>query len=280
MSGAVLITGASTGIGQACARGLAAQGFRVFAGVRRAADAEVLDAIPGVEAVRVDVTDADQVAALAQRLDAELGEDGLHALVNNAGIGTGGPVERLALADYQRILDVNFLGLIRVTQAMLPLIRRGAPGRIVNISSVGGRWAGPFLSPYHASKWAVEGFSDSLRMELHGQGIPVVVVEPGAVATPIWGKAEGTLHEVTGELDAQTEARYGRMLRQYAKLVARQARDGIAPERVADKVLHALRSGRPRTRYLVGADAIAIAWLRWLLPDRAFDAFVRRALGL
>src|ERR1041384_744002 len=184
---AVLVTGASTGIGEACALCLTAAGFRVFAGVRRTEDGERLGARGGIESVLLDVTVPAQIAAAASDLAGKVGDAGLAGLVNNAGIAVGGPVEYVSAEDLRRQLEVNVVGLHEVTRAFLPLIRR-ARGRIVHIGSISGLIASPFTGPYAASKHAVEALAEALRVALAPEGIHVSVVEPGQVRTPIWEK--------------------------------------------------------------------------------------------
>jgi NAD(P)-dependent dehydrogenase (short-subunit alcohol dehydrogenase family) len=184
--GYAVVTGASSGIGETSAQHLASLGFNVFAGVRNDADAERV-AGGRIEPLKIDVTDQASVDAAAAQVAEATGKVGLAALVNNAGIAVAGPLEYIDIDDFQRQMDVNVTGVLRATQAFLPLIRL-ARGRIVNISSIGGRVAIPLVGPYAASKFAVEGMSDSLRRELRPWGIHVALIEPGAVATPIWEK--------------------------------------------------------------------------------------------
>lgn len=274
---AALVTGASTGIGRATALRLAGAGWTVFAGVRKELDGDALRAeSPTIEPVRVDVTDRARVFEVADHIAARVGDAGLAGLVNNAGIGVGAPVETMDLDDVRNTLEVNLFGALHTIQACLPLIRRGGPGRIVNVSSIGGRWAGPFVSPYHMSKWGLEAVSDSLRMELHPHGIHVSVVEPGTIATAIWAKADDTMARYLEALDPRTDALYGDALRRHAKVIRSQnQRQGVTADVVAASIEHALTATRPKTRYLVGPEALQIATLRWLLPDRAFDALIR-----
>jgi NAD(P)-dependent dehydrogenase (short-subunit alcohol dehydrogenase family) len=274
--GTIVITGASTGIGRACALRMASEGHAVLAGVRKEADGEALHALaPRIDPVIVDVTDAAQVAALAQRV----GDSPLAGLVNNAGIGLGGPVEFLALDELRRQFEVNLFGLVAVTQALLEGLRRGR-GRIVNIGSVGGRVPTPFIGPYVASKGAVRQLSGSLRHELRPWGIQVSLVEPGTIATPIWEKADGQVEDALGDLPPRARELYGERLAKLPALLRKQADAGIPPERVADAVAHALTARRPRAVYTVGRDAVAMKALQALLPAPAFDALVRRSTGL
>lgn len=279
-SRAVIVTGASTGIGQACVVRLVAEGCSVFAGVRRPEDGEELAArFP--ERLRwliLDVTDEAQIAAAAATVEAAVAADGLVGLVNNAGIAVGGPLEHTPVALLRRQFEVNVFGLHAVTTAMLPLIRRGR-GRIVHIGSISGRIASPFIGPYTASKHAVEGLTDSLRLELAPEGIHVAVVEPGQVKTPIWDKGLAAFGRRTEQLPPEALARYGARLRVFRWLLERAPRIAVPPEQVADRVIHALFSSEPRTRYVVGRDAQLRLWLTRLLPDRAMDAVVLGALN-
>jgi len=276
---AALVTGASTGIGASIATRLDRLGYRVYAGVRREADGERL--VAGLSDrsswLTLDVTDRDQVERAAQAIAAERGAAGLDALVNNAGIAVGGPLEFVSLDQVRRQLEVNVTGLLAVTQATLPLLR-DARGRIVNIGSIAGRSVAPMVGPYCMSKHAVEALSDVLRLELAGSGIEVSVVEPGAVKTPIWNKGIAELGAVGETLPPRALDLYGEYLGFFGKLLAANDRRGVSPELVADAVEHALSAERPKTRYLVGADARLRALARRLLPDRWYDAILLTVL--
>jgi NAD(P)-dependent dehydrogenase (short-subunit alcohol dehydrogenase family) len=288
-----LITGASTGIGRASALRLAASDWTVLAGVRDPAAGERLLAEAGSDGrlipLILDVTDAAQVAQAAEHVR-ELGADGgasspgaLDALVNNAGIGIGGPLELIAPEDLRRQFDVNVLGQVAVTQALLPALRRartprGTGGRIVFVSSIGGRIAMAFTAPYAASKHALEAIGDALRVELHSSGVRVALVEPGSVATPIWEKsrAEADRLSIPPELSAQ----YGHVPAAMDKTMSDTARRGVPPELVAETIERALTAPRMRARYVVGRDARAMLIARRLLPDLIFDRVAKRALGV
>jgi NAD(P)-dependent dehydrogenase (short-subunit alcohol dehydrogenase family) len=275
VSETVVVTGASSGIGEATARLLAQRGLRVLAGVRNDEDAERAGGLHElVEPVRLDVTDEGSIAAAAQGL----GDAPLAGLVNNAGISVSGPLEFVPLDEWRRQLEVNVLGQVAVTQAFLPALRR-ARGRIVNISSVGGRVAVPMLSPYNASKFAIEGLSDSLRRELRPLGVDVAVVEPGAIATEIWRKGTATADELLASAP-EAEAVYGRTIAAIRAQAGDATQRAIPPEEVAKAVAHALTAPKPRTRYVVGRDAKQRIRASSLLPDRTFDALVARALKL
>ncbi|MEA2481882.1 MAG: hypothetical protein QOJ07_3804 [Thermoleophilaceae bacterium] len=272
--GTVVITGASTGIGRATALRLAAAGFDVLAGVRREADGEALvrDAATGtIVPVVVDVTDRAQIAALGERLAGKP----LAGLVNNAGISVNGPLEFVGLDELRHQLEVNLVGQLAVTQALLEPLR-AARGRIVNVSSIGGRFAAPFLGPYTASKFALEGMSDSLRRELRPFGIHVAIIEPGSIATEIWDKGQRDADTLEASMSPRARELYGDRLSRLRKLADRTARHAIPPDRAAKAIEHALTASRPRTRYLVGPDARAQLLLQRALPDRWLD----RLLGV
>ncbi|MDX2006771.1 MAG: SDR family oxidoreductase [Meiothermus sp.] len=269
----VLVTGASTGIGVSCALWLEARGFRVFAGVRKPQDAEALVAKSkgSLTPVFVDVTNAASVAdAVRQVRDLSPSLDGL---VNNAGIAISAPVEFMGLEDLRRILEVNTVGQIAVTQAFLPLLRP-ASGRIVMMSSISGKVSAPFFGAYSASKFALEALSDSLRRELKPWGLHVAVVEPGNIRTPIWKKGAAWGEEMRAGLPQEALALYGTRLEGLLRYVRAQDGVGSPPEEVARAVEHALTSPNPRTRYVVGRDAKMAALLLRLLPDWAVDRFL------
>jgi NAD(P)-dependent dehydrogenase (short-subunit alcohol dehydrogenase family) len=276
---AVLVTGASSGIGRATAAYLAGAGWTVFAGVRDPAVGEVLSrsANPAgsIEPVVLDVTDETSIASSKEKVAERVGADGLRGLVNNAGIAVGGVLEFVQLDDLRRQLEVNVVGQVAVTQSMLPLLRTGR-GRIVLISSDNGRWAPPYMAPYAASKFALEALGDALRLELRRSGVSVSIVEPGSIRTSIWDKGLGELDEL--ELPEESAALYGDVAGVLRKALEQGKQDSIPPERVAKTIHHALTARRPRTRYRVGRDARAMIALRALLPDRAFDAAVHRVM--
>jgi len=283
-----LITGASTGIGRATALRLSASGWTVLAGVRDPAAGEqlVADARPGASGrlvpLSLDVTDAEQVAAARARVDEEApsgssSRGGLDALVNNAGIGIGGPLELISAEDLRRQFEVNVFAQVAVTQALLPALRR-AGGRIVFVSSIGGRVAMAFTAPYAASKHAIEAFGDALRVELRSSGVRVALVEPGSVATPIWDKSRTEAERVV--IPPELQDVYGKIPAAMDKVLEDTARRGVPPEQVAATIEQALTSPRMKARYVVGRDAKAMLIARRLLPDHVFDRVARRALGV
>ena len=275
--GTVVVTGASTGIGAACALRLDKEGFHVLAGVRQAADGDALQhaASDRLIPMRLDVTDATAIATASQIVARAVGDAGLAGLVNNAGIAVTGPLEFLPIDQLRVQLEVNVIGQVAVTQALLPFLRM-ARGRIVTIGSISGRLAAPFFGPYSASKFALEALTDSLRGELRPWGIHVAIVEPGNIATPIWQKSLAAADTLIAQAPAEALRLYGPAIagvRRYAANVR-----GIPADRVAKAVVHALTAQRPRTRYLVGRDA-RFAALVAHLPDHFRDWLLARMLS-
>jgi NAD(P)-dependent dehydrogenase (short-subunit alcohol dehydrogenase family) len=275
----VLVTGASTGIGRATVERLDTAGWRVFAGVRKQEDAEALSQAGSdrVLPLILDVTDSEQIAAAAKRIEEAGGQ--LEGLVNNAGIAVPGPLETLPLEDFRRQVEVNLTAQVAVTQAMLPLIRR-APGHIVFISSIGGRIAFPLNGAYHAAKFGVEAVGDVFRQELRPWKIGVSIVEPGSIDTPIWERGSANADEIELRAHPDQDALYGKAIASFRKVVQDLADRGIPPEKVAKEIAHALEADRPRTRYLVGLDAKLQARLKVVIPDRLFDRIVARMMHL
>jgi NAD(P)-dependent dehydrogenase (short-subunit alcohol dehydrogenase family) len=274
----VLVTGASTGIGEACALRLDRLGHRVYAGVRSEEQGHGLRqrGSDRIVPVLLDVTDQEQIDAAAKQI-AE-GGGSLDGVVNNAGIARGGPLEYLPLEIWREQLDVNVLGQVAVTKAMLPFIR-AAGGRIVFMGSVSGKAATMLMGPYSASKFAIEAIGESLRGELHPWGIGVSVVEPGAIKTPIWEKGRQEADRVERVLPEEGRTRYARHISAIRKGIDMQDRQGASPDKVAAAVEHALFSPHPKTRYPVGTDARVQGLLvRWL-PDRTREALMRRFAG-
>ncbi len=278
---AVVVTGASTGIGEACALRLDTMGWRVFAGVRRDEDGARLKekASDRLAPVFIDVTDGASILSAAENVTATVAGTGLAGLVNNAGIALGGPLEYLPVDELRRQLEVNVVGQIAVTQAFLPLLREGR-GRVVNIGSSNGMLATPFFGPYCASKFALEGLTDSLRQELRPWGIEVSVVQPGSIATPIWDKGRATADELEEKLPQEALDLYGGAFIAVRKAIDEQEKRGVPPDEVAKAVAHALAARRPKTRYTVGWDARLEVTLARLVPDRLRDRVVAWQMGL
>lgn len=277
----VVITGASTGIGLAIAERLVGAGYRVFGSVRKEAVGQALQARLGERFVPLifDVTDEAGVAAGAARVAEVVGDEGLAGLVNNAGLAEPGPLMHLPVEQLRNQFEVNVFGVHRVTLAFLPLLgavtpARSAPGRIVNISSVGGRIVAPFLGAYAASKHAIEALSDALRRELVIYGIDVIVVQPGAIATPIWDKAE----EVS--LGPLQNTPYATPVARFQKAMVRGGRAGFPPDAVAKIVQKALEARRPKARYPLPNQWIFSWLLPRALPDRVLDRMMSAPLGM
>jgi NAD(P)-dependent dehydrogenase (short-subunit alcohol dehydrogenase family) len=277
----VLVTGASSGIGRACATLLTRQSFRVFAGVRKHEDGAKLEReVEGhLFPVLLDVTDPNSIADAAETISAQLRNGGLDGLVNNAGIGFSGPFEFLPMEDLRTLYEVNVFGQVAVTQAFLPLIRR-TTGRIINIGSVGDRLAMPFGAALCSSKSALASMTEALRMELHPWGIHVSLIEPGSISTPAVEKVTRQAERLFERLPAEAERLYGSMFRSFISRVAECEKHGSAPGVVAETVCQALTDRKPRTRYTAGKDSRLLAVLPRLLPDRLLAVLRLRLFGL
>lgn len=276
----VVVTGASTGIGWGCAKVLIKRGFHIFGSVRKAADAERLKAEFGqaFTPITFDVTDPPAVKAAADQVRAALGGRKLAGLVNNAGVAVAGPFLLIPVEEFRRQLEVNVLGVVTTTQAFAPLLGtepglEGPPGRIVNISSVGGKVANPFVSPYNASKFALEAISESLRRELLLFGVDVIVVAPGAVATPIWAKADET------DVARWADTPYAPALARIRRYMSSRGAQGLKPEKIGQVVARALTRAHPKVRYTVTPDPFG-NWMANHLPKRMVDRTIGKRLGL
>jgi short-subunit dehydrogenase len=285
---AILITGTSTGIGKACALYLDSIGFKVFAGVRREADGDALrkNASDRLTPVLMDVTDSESIDSALKFVSGEVGDDSLAGLVNNAGIITAsGLLEFLPIAEIRNLLEVNLIGNIAVTQAFLPLIRKGH-GRIVNMGSAAAIMPQPYMAPYSASKAALEAITDSLRLELKPWRIPVTIIESGIVYTPMWDKAETVAAITVKKLPQEAFDLYGSTINGVVEILKNKKRIkmvAVSIDAVARTVARALTAKRPGTRYIVGWDARLAAFLTWALPNRAIDWLAMmfwRQLGL
>ncbi|HET9121827.1 MAG TPA: SDR family NAD(P)-dependent oxidoreductase [Solirubrobacterales bacterium] len=280
-SGTVVVTGASTGIGRATALRLDADGYRVFAGVRKDAHARDLAQAGSdrLTTVTLDVTKADQIESAREQVAEAVGEAGLVGLVNNAGVGGGGPIEFMELDDLRGTLEVNLIGQVAVTQAFIPLIRKGK-GTIVFIASIGGRVASPFMSPYNTSKFAIEALGESLRHELKPWEIDVAVVEPGSIDTEIWNKGNEQIREQLEAMPDDARRLYGRQIGRFGEVINETASRGISPDKVGEVIHKAIASEKPKHRYLVGTDAKIGARLKGTLPDRAFHHLAGRQMKM
>lgn len=276
----VVVTGVSTGIGWGITKVLIQKGFRVFGSVRKTQDAERLSQEFGSHFVPLlfDVTDEPAVQAAARQVREQLRGEKLFGLVNNAGIAVPGPLIHMPTDDFRHQLEVNLVSVLIVTKAFVPLLGvdrtlRGQPGRIINISSVGGKNAGPFLGPYAASKHGLEGFSESLRRELMLYDIDVIIIGPGAVATPIWDKGEKT------DLSQYKNTDYLPAAKRLLSYMVKDGRQGYPPEKVGEIVWQALTAANPHVRYAVIPGSSFRRIIQNLLPKRMVDRIIARNLG-
>ncbi|WP_436532138.1 SDR family NAD(P)-dependent oxidoreductase [Actinoplanes sp. HUAS TT8] len=263
----IVVTGASTGLGAATARELSRQGFHVLAGVRRERDADAIRAA-GVEPIILDITVPEQIEALAARVAAD--PRPLRAVVNNAGIQVNAPVETLPMGEWRRVFEVNLFGHIAVTQALLPALLRSR-GRVINISSIGGRIAMPTYGAYAGAKFALEAVSDSLRREVAPLGVDVVVIEPGGVRTEIAGRGIATATDLATRMTPDQKQRYGSLVRAINTLMDTGTASGLTADAAARAVARAVTVRRPRARYPIGRDAAVLLRLARFLPDRMLD---------
>jgi NAD(P)-dependent dehydrogenase (short-subunit alcohol dehydrogenase family) len=275
-----VVTGVSTGIGWSITKVLIQRGMRVFGSVRKSQDAERLSKEFGGQFVPLlfDVTDETAVQTAAQNVREQLNGETLFGLVNNAGVAVPGPIIHLPTDEFRHQLEVNLVSVLIVTKAFVPLLGvdrslRGQPGRIINISSVSGKSASPFVGAYATSKHGLEGFSETLRRELILYGIDVIIVGPGPIATPIWDKAE------QADLSLYANTDYVEAARRAQQYMIRNGRNGLPPEKVGEVVWRALTTHNPRVRYpVVGRDFLR-RFVQRLLPKRVVDRIVARALG-
>jgi len=282
MSNDAVVTGASTGIGRAAVKVLVGHGWRVFAGVRKRADADSLRQEFGDKVVPLlfDVTEASAVRAAADEVRAKLGGQTLKGLVNNAGMGLGGPLMHQPVDEIRRVFEVNVFGAVTVSQAFIPLLGAdktlaGGPGRIVNITSVGGILAPPFIGDYVMSKHALEAFTDTLRRELLLYGIDVIAIGPGAVATPIWDKAEQS------DLSAYANTDYAESVKKFFDFfITRGRKEGLPPAIIGETIYTALTAAKPKARYAVVPKKFANWTIPRLLPKRTLDRIIGKGLGL
>lgn len=270
---AVLVTGAARGIGRAAVERLAYAGWDVVAGVRRAEDGEALRS-SRVTPVVLDITDPEQVASLAASLP-----ERLDAAVNNAGVVVSGPMEGVPLDDLRRQLEVNVVGQVAVAQAVLPRLR-ASRGRLVFVSSLSGRVATPMTGPYNASKFALEGLADAMRLELHPWKVRVVLVEPAQTDTAMWRDAESALEESVAALTPEHRELYAKHIEGSRKMIPRSQKMAAPAEGVAATIERALTARRPRARYVVGAGPRVQGALAHLTPAPLRDAALRAATGV
>lgn len=272
---AVVITGASKGIGHATALHLDKLGYQVFAGVRKEEDGAVLKAESGDRLIPViiDVTKQDTIETAAKQVSEAVGDAGVYGLVNNAGISVIAPMEFIPLDELRWQLEVNVIGQLAVTQAFLPMIRQ-ATGRVINMSSIGGLIVVPISTAYNISKFALEAMTDGLRMELSEWGIEVVAIEPGAIATPIWKTSYETAQRILKLMPDKVQELYGKQIDKLIASAEVTEKRGIPPQEVAKVVEKALTAKRPKPRYPVGNDASFVTRFLVLLPARIQDRLI------
>ena len=273
----IVITGASTGIGKACALHLDKLGYQVFAGVRTETDALSLQDASSdrLTTFYIDIAKSESILSATNMLKSTLKSVGLDGLINNAGIVVAGPLEFVPIDSLRSQLEINVIGHIAVTQALLPLLRQ-AQGRIINMSSVSGRVATPFLGPYAASKFALEALSDSMRLELMPWDINVSVIEPGPISTPIWTKSIEATKLMIDKLPKKAKVLYGPAF-QAALLWENNIEQSMStPEVVVRAVVHALTSRKPRIRYRIGVSGFAADIFARFLPDVLKDRLIKR----
>lgn len=274
---AVVVTGASSGIGAATATRLAGAGFVVFAGVRNAEDAAAVSArSANIRPLQLDVTVADSIASAGRTV--ETSGIPLYGLINNAGIAVAGPLEYLPIGELRMQLEINVTGVVAATQAFLPLLRK-THGRIINVGSIQGRLTAPFLGPYSASKMALEAITDALRIELAPFGVSVSIIEPGAVATPIWKKGAAQKDRLLEGMPPAALEHYGKAIDAVAAVAESEERSGLPPEELAELLLRILTAKKPRARYLVGTPA-RIQSVIAHLPESLRDRLIRRTMRL
>lgn len=284
----ILVTGTSTGIGATCVQELVNHGARVFAGVRSEEDFQASASISDrVTPLLMDVTDENAIASGAEQINATVGDDGLFGLVNNAGYAFACPLEFTPISQLRRQMEVNFIGQLAVTQSMLPMLRR-ARGRIVNITSLSGHVAGPYVGCYAASKHAFASLSDSLRLELRRLGVDVVQIIPGDIQTPIWTKSrtyadqlrDAIADDIASRLPIEVQNQYTADIQAMRKATDRFAQNALPVDRVVDAVIKSLTARRPRARYIVGARAWGAVHLLNRMPIGLRDWVVLRNLGM
>lgn len=274
----VVVTGASSGIGRATARRLAADGFHVLAGVRREEDAD-RTAAANIEPVIVDITNVDTLAALAERIAGDPARRPLRAIVNNAGIAVNAPVEMAPLDEWRRQIEVGVIGQIAVIQALTPALLESG-GRIVNIGSLGGKIAMPGFGPYSAAKFAMEAVNDSLRREMDVFGLKVVMITPGGVSTGMSARGIATATQLAALMTPAQHKRHDRLFDGVVAHAEDWAKNGISPEKVAAVVSRAISDRRPKVRYTAGPDAALLTRLVRLMPESMLDGILRRQMKL
>jgi NAD(P)-dependent dehydrogenase (short-subunit alcohol dehydrogenase family) len=270
----IVITGASTGIGNATAKELAGRGYFILAGVRREIDADAIRC-ENIEPVILDITNETHIAGLVQRLKEDSEKRPLRALINNAAIEINAPLEVLKLSEWRRQFDVNVIGQVAMIQGLLPALFQSR-GTIVNISSIGGKAAMACYGPYASTKFALEGLSDALRRELEPSGVKVIVIEPGGVKSQMSLQVRTKAEKITSEMTPEHRSRYGAMMHAMVSLAETYIKNAVPAEKAAEIIANTLTKKKPRTRYIIGKDAAVLRIMNWLLPDRWLDSLLAR----
>lgn len=275
----VLITGASTGIGFDLTRTLCEKGYKVWAGVRRpeSLDRLIEDFSGSLTVLKLDVTNSDDIQRAFKVVQSELNPDQELILVNNAGVASGGPVEGVEIDEWRKVFDVNLFGMVEVTKTFLPLIRH-TKGRIINMGSISGRVASPFLGPYTTSKFAVKAFSDSLRREVASLGVHVSLIEAGPIRTEIWSKSIDVSDDIAKKLSPEVRETYGSMMAALREGVVATAKEAVPVQHVTMAILHAIQSRMPRVNYLVGKNIKLQAGLMRFMSTRMMDKVIKKSL--
>ena len=270
------MTGASTGIGYATVRRLAAGGWQVWGGVRSSSDSLQIERLDGVSSLRIDVTDDEQTKTAFGEVADSRGRLGLDLLVVNAGVLVGGPLEYVTPKEWRRQFDVNVVGVASSIRCALPMLRLSNDPRIVVVGSINSRVGVPLLSPYAASKHALVGLLSSLRRELGPTGPRVTLIEPGAVQTPLWDKAREASLQINRDLPAAGRREYDGFIQKAVENLTGSTSSGLSPDRVAVVVEKCVARRNPPLRRLVGVDARLAAALNALLPEKMLDRLIRR----
>jgi hypothetical protein len=269
----VLVTGSSTGIGRNISEKLALEGYKVFATARKDEDLNSLGKIDNVIPIKMDVTDYNSILQAKSEISNHLGNNKLFSIINNAGIAIGGPIELIPIEELRKQFEVNYFGVVNVIQVFFPLLD-DKHSKIINMSSVGGKVANPFMGPYNSSKFALEALSDSLRRELLGTNIDVIVVEPGRIVTPIWDKAEDI------DPEKYKNSRYYNVLTRVKKFIIDRGKLGAQPDIVSNTILDILSRKKNKARYWVSSKPLVEVFIPRILPDRILDKVIKRFLRI
>ncbi len=270
----VVITGTSSGIGNATAKELANRGYYVLAGVRREIDADDIRS-ENIEPIILDITNKSHIENLIKRIKGDPENRSLRALINNAAIEINAPLEVLALSEWKRQFDVNLFGQVAMIQALLPALFQSC-GTIINISSIGGKAAMAGYGPYASTKFALEGLSDALRRELKPFGVKVIVIEPGGVISPMSLQVRSKAEKITNEMTPEHRNRYGAMMYAMVSLAESYIKNAVSAEKAGEIIANTLSKRKPRTRYTIGRDAAMVRFMNWALPDSWLDNLVAR----